>query len=170
MFLRSCSSSTRSWRGGLMSCGMDFLGPAHRCRAGSRVHRDTATIIRCFRNEPGQTRLSINYLNHQHHQGFHLLRSRRGSPSYEFKHYTEVLGLPTPCARTTWRTSEAETIHPRGHASYSAWFHSTAATLTLCRTLRSSRFNDDTSSVRDDYTVWMTADPTTVRARHMTNP
>ena len=26
-FLRSCSSSTRSWRRGLMSCGVDFLGP-----------------------------------------------------------------------------------------------------------------------------------------------
>ena len=33
----------------LMSCGMDFFkGPAHRCRAGGRVHRDTAPIIRCI--------------------------------------------------------------------------------------------------------------------------
>ena len=26
-FISSCSSSTRSWRRGLMSCGVDFLGP-----------------------------------------------------------------------------------------------------------------------------------------------
>ena len=30
-------------------------------------------------------------------------------------------------------------------------------------------FNDDISSIRDDYTVWLMADPTTFRARHMTN-
>ena len=30
-------------------------------------------------------------------------------------------------------------------------------------------FNDDTSSIRDDYTAWVTADPTAIRARHMTN-
>ena len=30
-------------------------------------------------------------------------------------------------------------------------------------------FNDDILSKRDEYTVWVTADPTAVRARHMTN-
>ena len=30
-------------------------------------------------------------------------------------------------------------------------------------------FDDDTSSTRDDYTAWVTADPTTIRARHMTD-
>ena len=30
-------------------------------------------------------------------------------------------------------------------------------------------FDDDTSSERDDYTTWVTADPTTFRARHMTD-
>ena len=30
-------------------------------------------------------------------------------------------------------------------------------------------FNDDMSSIRDDYTAWVTADPTTILARHMTN-
>ena len=29
--------------------------------------------------------------------------------------------------------------------------------------------NDDTSSIRNDYTAWVTAHPTTVRARHMTD-
>ena len=30
-------------------------------------------------------------------------------------------------------------------------------------------FNEDTSSIRDDYAAWVTADPTTFRARHMTD-
>ena len=30
-------------------------------------------------------------------------------------------------------------------------------------------FDDDTSSIRDDHTAWVTAGPTTIRARHMTN-
>ena len=30
-------------------------------------------------------------------------------------------------------------------------------------------FDDDISSIRDDHTLWVTADPTTVRARHMTD-
>ena len=30
-------------------------------------------------------------------------------------------------------------------------------------------FNDDISSIRDDHTVWVTADPTTFRVRHITN-
>ena len=32
----------------MMSSGYFFKGPAHRCRAGGRVHRDTAPIIRCI--------------------------------------------------------------------------------------------------------------------------
>ena len=44
-FIRSCSSSTRSWRRGLISCGVDSV---QRYRAGGRVHRDTASIIRCI--------------------------------------------------------------------------------------------------------------------------
>ena len=32
-----------------------------------------------------------------------------------------------------------------------------------------THFDDDISSIRDDYSPWVTADPTAVRTRHMTN-
>ena len=58
---------------------------------------------------------------------------------------------------------EPVTIHPAqyGSSPQRLLLHrSDIETLTL--------FDDDTSSVRDDYTRLVTADPTTFRARHMT--
>ena len=83
--------------------------------------------------------------------------------AHKFKYRAEALGLPSPCARTASR-SDAETSHPitPSVVPQRLLLHrSDIEILTL--------FDDDTSSIRDDYTTWVTADPTTVRARHMTD-
>ena len=81
------SSPWWSWADGWI-----FLGPVHRYRAGGRIHRDTAPIIRCLIvGVPGQTRSSYtvsepqppqppqpttppshhHYLHHHHHNHNH---------------------------------------------------------------------------------------------------
>ena len=70
VFLRSCSSSTRSWRRGL-SCGMDFSGPCTQHRAGGRVHRDTAPIIRCMRWLSWINMVVIHTGPHHNHHNHH---------------------------------------------------------------------------------------------------
>ena len=69
-FICSCRSSARSWRRGLMSCGVDFLGPCtHRNRAGS--HRDTAPIIRCICDGRWTNTSHQLHRPHQHHHHHH---------------------------------------------------------------------------------------------------
>ena len=53
-----------------------FLGPVHRYRAGGRVHRDTASIIRCTVRSYRQRHVRYRCPNHHHH---HHLRSHFGS-------------------------------------------------------------------------------------------
>ena len=80
------------------------------------------------------------------------------------------LGIPLLSARTTQRISNAEAGHRRGHTSYSVWFLHHNGYFYLVRDIEIlTLFNDDISSIRDDCTAWVTADPSTFRVRHMTN-
>ena len=102
---RSCSSSIRSRRlcwttetgthsatvhssaawmvsPGQLRCS--FWGPAHRCRAEGRVHRDTAPIIRCMRWLSWINMVVIhtgphhNHHNHHHHNNNNNHNNLRG--------------------------------------------------------------------------------------------
>ena len=59
---------------------MSFEGPAHRCRAGGRVHRDTASIIRCISFVVMVKHASLHtgphHHNHHDHNNHHNFGSR----------------------------------------------------------------------------------------------
>ena len=97
-----------------------------------------------------------------------LLRSRLGSP-IQLQMSRRGLGSSAPMCKNH---STSDTGTQSSKKSYV--LHSYGAAPQRLPLPRSdieilTTFNDDTSSIRDDYTAWATADPTTVRARHMTD-
>ena len=87
--LRSCNALTVSW---------DFFGPCTQVQAGGRVHRDTATIIRCicqiiWRNTwVVLSRPHHNHRNHHHNvMGLSRFRNCSSSTGVSAHHGYDVL-------------------------------------------------------------------------------
>ena len=125
-----------------------------------KVMASTSLVVpRSLRTMDGPHRT----VHRQHHQSFHPLRSHLGSPVQTQRRH-RVLGpfgphVPGPPNEpVTLKPAILEVIHPIQYGSAPQrplLPRSDIGILIL--------FIDDISSIRDDFTVWVTVDPTTFR-------
>ena len=88
---------------------MTFWGPVHRHRAGGRVHRDTAPIISCLRNAPGQTHRSLSHVHHTHHTQTHHLTHTHLTHATHTTHTTHKTQHTQHTTHTTQHTTQHTT-------------------------------------------------------------